>query len=91
MLELRPGILGHELAELAADGVQSLLLEGGPTLATAFLEQRLVDKLVLFLAPTISGSGPHFLGQLEVPLGLLHVETRRVEADVVVEGYFREP
>lgn len=91
MLELRPGLLADELAELAGEGVQSFLLEGGPTLATAFLEQRLIDKLVLFLAPTISGSGPHFLGQLEVPLDLLHIETRRVEADVVVEGYFREP
>ena len=91
MLELRPGLLGDELAELAGEGVQSFLLEGGPTLATAFLEQRLIDKLVLFLAPTISGSGPPFLGQLEVPLDLLHIETRRVEADVVVEGYFREP
>ena len=29
-----------ELAALAAEGVQSLLLEGGPTLATAFLERR---------------------------------------------------
>ncbi len=31
---------------LAADGVQSLLLEGGPTLAAAFLEADLVDKLL---------------------------------------------
>ena len=37
-LELRSGPLDEELRALAADGVQSLLLEGGPTLATAFLE-----------------------------------------------------
>ena len=35
-LELRRGPLGDELAALAAEGVQSLLLEGGPTLASAF-------------------------------------------------------
>ena len=37
-LELRSGPLREELEALAADGVQSLLLEGGPTLAAAFLE-----------------------------------------------------
>ena len=39
-LELRSGPLEDELRALAAEGVQSLLLEGGPTLATAFLERR---------------------------------------------------
>ena len=53
-----------ELATLAAEGVQSLLLEGGPTLATAFLEAGLVDKLLVFVAPTLSGDGPRFLGDL---------------------------
>ncbi len=43
-LELRSGGLGEELGQLAAEGVQSLLLEGGPTLATAFLEAGLVDR-----------------------------------------------
>ena len=50
-LELRPGALADELAALAAEGVQSLLLEGGPTLAAAFLEADLVDKLLVFVAP----------------------------------------
>ena len=54
-LELRPGPLREELRALAAEGVQSLLLEGGPTLAAAFLEQGLVDKLLLFVAPALGG------------------------------------
>ena len=66
-LELRSGDLAEELAALAAEGVQSLLLEGGPTLATAFLEAGLVDKLLLFVAPTLSGDGPRFLGDLSAP------------------------
>ena len=53
-----PAPLEDELRALAADGVQSLLLEGGPTLARAFLEAGLVDKLLLFVAPTLSGDGP---------------------------------
>ena len=35
------------------EGVQTLLLEGGPTLATAFLAADLVDKLLVFVAPTL--------------------------------------
>ncbi len=35
-LELRTGSLDDELAALAVEGVQSLLLEGGPTLAASF-------------------------------------------------------
>ena len=41
-----------------AEGVQSLLLEGGPTLATAFLAAGFVDKLLLFVAPVLAGEGP---------------------------------
>ena len=38
-LELLSGPLEDELRELAEAGVQSLLLEGGPTLGAAFLEE----------------------------------------------------
>ena len=90
-LELRSGGLRDELARLAAEGVQSLLLEGGPTLATAFLEAALVDKLLVFVAPTISGAGPRFLGDLPEPLPLLHLTSRAVGDDLLVEAYLREP
>ena len=56
--------------------MQSLLLEGGPTLATAFLAEGLVDKLLVFLAPTLSGEGPTLLGALAEPLDLLHTAGR---------------
>ena len=79
------------LARLAEEGVQSLLLEGGPTLATAFLAAGLVDKLLLFVAPTISGAGPRFLGDLPEPLSLLHLSAEPVGEDVLVTAYVREP
>ena len=90
-LELRSGRLDDELAALAAEGVQSMLLEGGPTLATAFLEAGLVDKLLLLVAPLLSGDGPHFLGDLAEPRELLHATTRAVGEDLLVEAYLREP
>ena len=90
-LELRSGRLEDELGALAADGVQSLLLEGGPTLARSFLEAGLVDKLLLFVAPTLSGHGPLVVPELTAPLDLFHVTSRQVGDDVLVEGYLREP
>ena len=90
-LELRSGPLADELAALAAEGVQSLLLEGGPTLATAFVEAGLVDKLLLFVAPVLSGEGPRFLGDLAQPLDLLHLRSEPCGEDVLVEAYLREP
>lgn len=43
------------LAALAAEGITRVLVEGGATLATAFLRERLVDRLYLFDAPLIIG------------------------------------
>jgi diaminohydroxyphosphoribosylaminopyrimidine deaminase / 5-amino-6-(5-phosphoribosylamino)uracil reductase len=43
-------------------GVRHLLLEGGPTLAGAFVEARCVDEVIAYLAPTLLGAGPAALG-----------------------------
>jgi len=90
-LELRSGPLGDELRALAAEGVQSLLLEGGPTLAGAFLRAGLVDRLLLYVAPTLAGAGPGVLDGLDSPLALLHLTCRRIGDDVLLEARLREP
>ena len=38
-------------------GVRHLLLEGGPTLAGAFIEAQCVDEIVIYLAPKLLGAG----------------------------------
>jgi diaminohydroxyphosphoribosylaminopyrimidine deaminase/5-amino-6-(5-phosphoribosylamino)uracil reductase len=90
-LELRSGPLEDEVRALAAEGVQSLLLEGGPTLARAFLEAGLVDKLLLFVAPMLSGAGPGLLAGLERPFHLSRLSSQPVGEDVLLEAYLREP
>jgi diaminohydroxyphosphoribosylaminopyrimidine deaminase / 5-amino-6-(5-phosphoribosylamino)uracil reductase len=90
-LELRTGPLEGELRALASEGVQSLLLEGGPTLATAFLAAGLVDKLLLFVAPVVAGAGRPAFGELAEPLDLLHLSAEPSGEDVLVEAYLREP
>jgi diaminohydroxyphosphoribosylaminopyrimidine deaminase/5-amino-6-(5-phosphoribosylamino)uracil reductase len=90
-LELLSGPLDEELARLAAEGVQSLLLEGGPTLAAAFLEHGLVDKLLVFVAPTLSGEGAGMLAGLPSAVALTRLEARSVGEDVLLQGYVHEP
>jgi diaminohydroxyphosphoribosylaminopyrimidine deaminase / 5-amino-6-(5-phosphoribosylamino)uracil reductase len=90
-LELRSGPLRDELGELAAEGVQSLLLEGGPTLAAAFLEADLVDKLLVFVAPTLAGAGPRLVAPLPSPRTLLRLSARRIGGDVLLEAYVHQP
>ena len=50
------------LKQLYGRGVRSVLLEGGPTLAGAFVAAGLVDRIVGYLAPALLGAGPAALG-----------------------------
>jgi diaminohydroxyphosphoribosylaminopyrimidine deaminase/5-amino-6-(5-phosphoribosylamino)uracil reductase len=90
-LELRSGLLDEELRALASEGVRTLLLEGGPTLASAFLAADLVDKLLVFVAPTLAGAGPSFLTELAAPIPLARFEARPIGQDILLSGYVHEP
>ena len=90
-LELRPGSLEDELRALAGDGVQSLLLEGGPRIAASFLAADLVDKVWLFVAPVLAGTGPGAVAALPSPLALTRLASRPVGDDVLLEAYVHEP
>ena len=90
-LEPRTGALEDELRALAEEGVQALLLEGGPTIASAFLRAGLVDKLLLFQAPTLGGRGPTFRTALETPLPLKRLRADPVGEDVLLTAYVNEP
>ncbi|WP_405802196.1 bifunctional diaminohydroxyphosphoribosylaminopyrimidine deaminase/5-amino-6-(5-phosphoribosylamino)uracil reductase RibD [Streptomyces sp. NBC_01506] len=75
------------LAALHARGVRSVLLEGGPTLAGAFVAAGAVDKVVGYLAPVLLGAGPTALGDagittLTQALRLRMTETARVGPDL---------
>jgi diaminohydroxyphosphoribosylaminopyrimidine deaminase/5-amino-6-(5-phosphoribosylamino)uracil reductase len=54
------------LAELFARDVRRVLLEGGPTLAAAFLREGLVDEAVVHLAPKLLGAGAPLVGDLGI-------------------------
>ena len=88
-LELRSGELERELATLAEEGVRSLLLEGGPTLAASFLAAGFVDKLLVFVAPRLSGEGPGPVTALPEPIELRRLSCERVGDDLLLTAYQR--
>jgi len=90
-LEVRSGALEEELRALAGEGVQSLLLEGGPKLATSFLREGLVDKLMLFVAPEIAGAGLTFAPELDDLVRLSHMTAEPVGDDVLLTAWVHEP
>jgi diaminohydroxyphosphoribosylaminopyrimidine deaminase/5-amino-6-(5-phosphoribosylamino)uracil reductase len=64
VLEEFEGVTFVRVADLAASlralrtrGIRSLLVEGGATLASALLDEELVDRLVIFQAPIVLGGG----------------------------------
>jgi riboflavin-specific deaminase-like protein len=58
--------LSSALRTLRALGVASLLVEGGGRVITSFFAEKLVDRLVLGIAPAIMGAGIDAVGDLGV-------------------------
>jgi len=56
--------LAQVMRELAAREVNDLLVEAGPRLSGALLKRRLVDQVVLYLAPDLLGGGARGLFDL---------------------------
>ncbi|KNX37297.1 bifunctional diaminohydroxyphosphoribosylaminopyrimidine deaminase/5-amino-6-(5-phosphoribosylamino)uracil reductase RibD [Luteipulveratus halotolerans] len=76
----------HEPAEvlksLQDKQIRHVWLEGGPTVAAAFVRAGLVDEVLVYLAPTLLGDGPSLVGSLGVPtLAAAH----HLELDDVVQ------
>lgn len=77
------------LADLYDRGVRHALLEGGPTLAGAFREAGVIDRVDWYVAPVLLGAGPVALPSAP---GLTEVDVRAVTLvgeDVRVEGRLR--
>ena len=85
------------LRHLAQSGVVHLLVEGGGTLIGSLMDEGLVDRMMVFIAPVVAGGrdapGP-VLGQGVAEMAQAHrlqrVAVQQVERDVLVTGYVGE-
>ncbi len=85
------------LDELGAREIQSLLLEGGPHLAGAFLEAGEIDEVRMFVAPLILGGAKARtavegigVGDIAAGTRALALETERIEDDVLIVARLKE-
>ena len=65
-VQLRTREPAEALHDLYARGRQHVWLEGGPTLAAAFLLAGLVDEVVAYVAPSLLGAGASAVGDLGI-------------------------
>lgn len=54
------------LTDLHARGIRHAFIEGGPTVASAFVTAGLVDEYLIYLAPTLLGGGRLAIGDIGV-------------------------
>jgi diaminohydroxyphosphoribosylaminopyrimidine deaminase/5-amino-6-(5-phosphoribosylamino)uracil reductase len=77
------------LSELFEKGVRHVLVEGGPTLASRFIQMDLVDEFVIYLAPKLIGGDKLAIGSIDVPSidqakGLTFTEVSNLGEDVLI-------
>jgi diaminohydroxyphosphoribosylaminopyrimidine deaminase / 5-amino-6-(5-phosphoribosylamino)uracil reductase len=95
--ENEPARVRSALDQLGAAGITSMLLEGGPHLAGAFLDAGEIDEVRLFLAPLllggrtarvpIEGEGVDVIADAARALSL---ECERIEDDMLISARMRE-
>jgi diaminohydroxyphosphoribosylaminopyrimidine deaminase/5-amino-6-(5-phosphoribosylamino)uracil reductase len=84
------------MKKLGKKGIMSVLIEGGAEVNASALKSGIVDKIVMFIAPTImtgkdslcsiGGISPEKLGHA---IKLRNVTSRFVGQDLMIEGYIR--
>jgi len=79
--------LNDLVEELNKTGVNHVLVEAGPKLATAMLKQGLLDELVIYQAPSLLGQGKSFVAEfgattIKELLALDHIATEVIDGDV---------
>ncbi len=90
-VHLRTRDVAEVLAALHARGRQHLFLEGGPTVAAAFLAAGLVDEVVAYVAPKLLGSGRAAVADLGIAaigdaLDLVVTDVTVLDGDVRITG-----
>ena len=82
------------MKELGKLDITSVMIEGGSTINAAALSGKIVDKVLVFIAPKIIGgidSIPSIGGtspaMLKNACNLKNLSTIRIGDDIVIEGY----
>jgi diaminohydroxyphosphoribosylaminopyrimidine deaminase/5-amino-6-(5-phosphoribosylamino)uracil reductase len=86
-LQVKSKNLATLIAELNKTGINQVLVEAGPTLATVMLKQGLMDELVMYQAPSLLGQGKSFVtdfgaNSIDQKMVLDHISSEVIDGDV---------
>ncbi|MFZ4520596.1 MAG: bifunctional diaminohydroxyphosphoribosylaminopyrimidine deaminase/5-amino-6-(5-phosphoribosylamino)uracil reductase RibD [Bacteroidales bacterium] len=86
--------LGFLVNSLGAMGIDSVMIEGGSTLAFAALQEGMVDKVITFIAPKILGGataptavGGTGISKMEDAINLRNLRMKKIGSDLMLEGW----
>lgn len=95
--ENEPARVCSALDQLGAEGVASVLLEGGPHLAGAFMEAGEIDEIRLFLAPLVLGGRTardplegEGVERISEAVGALTLDCEKVGEDMLISARLKE-
>ena len=84
------------MIELGKIGIDGILLEGGATLSFSALEENIVDKIQVYIAPKIIGGeksktsiGGQGIKKLSDAIELKDMTVKSISPDLLVEAYLR--
>ncbi|PIV24768.1 MAG: riboflavin biosynthesis protein RibD [Deltaproteobacteria bacterium CG_4_8_14_3_um_filter_45_9] len=82
------------LSKLGEMGMMNLLVEGGSQVNGSFLDEGVIDKLLLFLSPKLIGDqqalgifGGKGASNLQKATALKEIKAKRIGEDILLEGY----
>ena len=83
------------MVRLGKMDISSLMIEAGSALAFSALREKIVDKMICFIAPKILGGtkapmavGGEGIGTLEKAIAVRDMKIKRVGEDIMITGYF---
>ncbi len=80
---------------LGAMGLHSVLVEGGSAIISSLLKASTLDKIILFIAPRILGSGIQLVSwdktsSIDDALGLMIQDIQIISGDIMIEARIKE-
>jgi diaminohydroxyphosphoribosylaminopyrimidine deaminase/5-amino-6-(5-phosphoribosylamino)uracil reductase len=88
--------LKYVFAAIGSENITSILIEGGGNTAADAIEQKVVDKVLFFIAPKIIGGKDaitpvegHGIKDMKKAVRLKEVGFTRFDDDIMVEGYIK--
>lgn len=89
--------LNFLMTKIGEAGIDSILLEGGSTLNFSCLQEKIVDKVMCFIAPIILGGekattsvGGSGIKLLSEAARVSNIKLKNIGQDILIEGYIKE-